>query len=262
VSGRWLTVALPALGLALAAAGAWPALRPPGGDAGAEAASRAALELGNRLVRDGDLDGALAAYAAGWRAGHGGDSDGLLAYNLGTTAHRAGRLPEALLWYRRSAALRPRDPWLADNLALVRAELAAPRQAPPGALARLAASRGRLAAAATAAAWLALALLALRPRLEGRRGVATPVARWGWAPVAAAALALWCAGPLAAVGAPRPAVLLADCAGASGMVPAGAEVWVRRDGGRGWALAGPEGPACPASAVAPIGPISASFESL
>jgi hypothetical protein len=255
-TGSRLAAVLPAMGLVLAVAATWRSL--PGlGDAAAADAARAAVARGNRLVRDGDLAGALEAYGEGWGGGRGGGSDGVLAYNLGTTSHRAGRLPEALLWYRRAAELRPRDPWVADNLALVRSQLDAPRLPAPGPLARLSAAGRPLAVAATAAAWLSLALL-----VAGRRWAWRPlpgVARAAWAAVGLVALGLWCTAPLAALAAPRPAVLLADCSGAGGILPAGAEVWVRPAAAGGWALTEPGGTRCPSGSVAPIGRFSASF---
>jgi hypothetical protein len=243
--------------------------------AGTEEATRRALAHGNRLVRDGDLEAAVSAYALGWdevaAGGTGADLAGVLAYNLGTTLHRLERRPEALLWYRRALPLRPGDRWLADNLALVRGELAAPRPPPPGLAARLVAWHRPLGAGAVAAAWGALALLALR-RPIGRGP------RWASLAASGAAIALgvlslllWVTPTAAALAAPRPAVLLAACpaaaesgdapapeeAGTAGAgttaatapLPPGSEVWVRPDAGGGWRIAGGPEPVCPAEAV-------------
>ena len=72
------------------------------------------LREGNRLFREGRLEEAREAYAAGYLPDQ---PHPVLAYNLATTAHRLGQLPEAILWYRRSAAVNPGDPWLQENLA-------------------------------------------------------------------------------------------------------------------------------------------------
>lgn len=262
---RWLPWVLPLVGLALAAPALWRA-SPLAGSAAAEEATRRALAEGNRLVRDGELETAVGAYAAGWgeaAAGTRGEElAGVLAYNLGTTLHRLERRPEALLWYRRAQPLRPGDRWLADNLALVRGELAAPRRPPPGLAARLAGAQRPLTAAAVAAAWAALALLALRRPIEraaGGAGRASRAAGGAALALGAVSLLLWVAPAAAAVAGPRPAVLLAECpeeaesSGGSGVaadpLPPGSEVWVRPAAGVGWRIAGDPGHVCPAEAV-------------
>ncbi len=250
-SGHDLALLLPVAGLALGLLG-WAGARAARRDDAAVATAQAALAHGNRLVRDGRPTDALAAYAAGWAEGRGGAADGLLAYNLAVTAHRLGRLPEALLWYRRADRLRPDDPWLAENLELVRAEVGAPRLPAPGPAGALATHRWAPAAAAAVAAWTALALLLVRRRLTRR--LSRPWAAEAWVLPAAAALALWLAGPTLLARAPRAAVLTAPCGGGGARYEAGSELWVR-PAGEGWAVAGgPPGLVCPPAAVGLVGP--------
>lgn len=263
----WL---LPLLALALAAPALWRST-PLAGSPAAEEAARRALAQGNLLVRDGSLDEAVAAYLGGWQGGAAGgaaDLAGVLAYNLGTTLHRLDRRPEALIWYRRAQRLRPGDPWLADNLALVRTELAAPRHPPPGFAERLASRRAPLLAAAVAAAWLSLVLLALRRPIERRR----PDRRWparalnvGALGVGMLAIALWTIPALAQRLGPRPAVLLDDCGEVEGgevRFAAGSEVWVRRAGGvveSEWEVVG--GGVCSAAAVGVVDAVNGDDDS-
>jgi tetratricopeptide (TPR) repeat protein len=240
---RHLPAALAAAGLLLASA-AWLGV-PPGGDA---EVVTAALARGNRLARRGDLEPAVEAYRTGWPAG--GGAGAALAYNLGTAYHRLGRLPEALLWYRRAAALAPSDPWVADNLELARAELAAVRDPPPGLSGRLAAYPAAVPAAAVLLAWSALVLWLARPRLlRAAPPGGEPLARHAWTAAALLALAAWAAGAALAAWGPRPAVLLDPC-GAGGELAAGSEVWVVPAGDGGWAVAGRRTDAvCPASSL-------------
>lgn len=271
---RWLPVAVAGAGLALATLGLWPGGGTWGDDGGGDPAreTTAALLEGNRLARGGDGGAAVAAYTAGWPGqrgamggadrGAGGGATAALAYNLGTTLHRMERLPEALLWYRRAAELAPGDPWVADNLELVRVELNAPRHPAPGLAGRVAGDRvtgeGRaLDLAAVALAWLAFALyLALHPlrrrlgpRWQGAAGAA-------WLLAAGLALALWGAGAAFAAWGPRPAVLLQPCGGTGGgPLPAGSEVWVAPTVDGEWRVTtGPPGRLCSASAVALVAP--------
>lgn len=176
-------------------------------------ASSAALREGNRLFRQGEPAAAAEAYLeAGADAAR---SDPVLAYNLATSLHYSGRLPEAVAWYRRAERGFADDPWLVQNLERARAALAAPRQEPPPVLAPLLLHPWALPALAVVAAWLALVLACFPGRRPDRR-------RRVGALLAGAAL-LW-AGQIALdrLG-PRPAVLLQRC-GAS--LPAGSEVWV------------------------------------
>lgn len=226
-------------------------------DSEAEERAAAALRDGNRQVRSGHLEEAVAAYAAGWSPGGspGGVSAaaGVLAYNLGTTAHRLGRSAEAVLWYRRATAARLADPWLADNLALARGEAAragAVVLSPPGAVGWIATHAAALAWAAVALAWAALALL-----LTGLAGLARR--RWqrrAWPVVGAAALGLWALAAALGAWGPRPAVLLEPCSGPGGGLPAASEVWVGRPAGDARpVLGGPPGLSCRQRALGLIG---------
>jgi hypothetical protein len=178
----------------------------------------------------------MAAYAAGWRASRAP----VLAYNLGATAHQLGRLPEALLWYRRAAEALPGDLWLRDNLALARRALGPPPAPPPGPWALLAAQRDRLRWAGVGLAWTALPLALLRRRAA--RGAAAAA---GALAVAAFVLGSW----LAAAG-PQAAVLVDDC----GELAPGAEIWVRPADGGFRVLGAPAVLRCAASAVGRVGP--------
>lgn len=197
------------------------------------------LAEGDRLFRQGKLEEAIAAYAAAYRE-H--PDDPLLAYNLGTAAHDLGRLPEALLWYRRAELGMPGDPWLEDNLTLARSQMNAPAPAAAGAAAALAAQATGLETAGALVSWVALALL-----LSGR-------VRLGWVlALAIAGAASFAAGGLAHAFGPRPAVVLAACAGGGGL-PAGSEVWATRRG-RDWAPVGAlPGVSCPPGTVVPVEP--------
>lgn len=179
-----------------------------------------ALREGNRLFRAGRLEAAMEAYRAGWEAD--GESP-VLAYNLGTTAHHLGRLPEAVLWYRRAERLsggRP-DRWLAENLERARRSLDASRLPPPAPWRWLMPPTTLLLSIAALAAWLCLGLVVMRPRLGGRAARVAVVAGL----LAAVALAATVASRLLA---PEPAVLIAECVGTEDRLPMGSEVWVRR----------------------------------
>lgn len=202
-----------------------------------------ALAEGNRRFESDEVEMALAAYARGY-AGGGSRADGLLAYNAGTCALHLGRLPEALLWYRRAQAAGLDDPWLRDNLAMTRRALGERPEAPlsPGGwLAR----RRWLAAAGVALAWVALALLIPGRRLP--RGLLPLLALLGCAAFAA--------GMLPGRFGPRAAVLLAACPARGQGLPVGSEVWVRPAEGGGWRIVGAGGgPRCPAEAVGVVAP--------
>jgi tetratricopeptide (TPR) repeat protein len=204
----------------------------------------AALEEGNRRFARDEVEAALGAYAAGW-SGDGSPLDGALAYNAGTCAERLGRLPEALLWYRRAAAATPQDSWVQDNLASTRQALGSPPQ-PEGARDAWETWVGggrRLQAAGVALAWAALALLALVKR-PSRRVLAL---------LGLLACAAFAAGEVLAHRGHRghrAAVLLAACPGGP---PAGSEVWVK-PAGNGWEIAGRRGSRCPEGTVGLVEP--------
>lgn len=242
------------------------ALGPGPAEIGFAAHPEAALAEGDRLVRDGRLEEAFAVYAAAYQGDNvpENETDAVLAYNLGAVAHRLGRLPEAVLWYRRAAAELPDDQPLRENLELARRDLESlgvPPADPPGAWAFWLDHRRELILAGIALAWAALPLLALRPRLRPRVLM----------PVAALSCLSFGAGVAVPRLAPRPAVLLQPCPPgeappgqpapaptassaptASPALPAGSEIWVTAvtstEAGTWWVV-GPEGLSCPESAV-------------
>jgi hypothetical protein len=209
----------------------------------AAAGPEAALAEGNRRFADDDVEGALAAYARGY-AGDGSPADGVLAYNAGTCALRLGRLPEALLWYRRAEAVTPRDPWLRDNLVITRQALGIqPAEEPawgawPG-------KRRGLVLAGVALAWATAILLAFVRRLPaGLLGL-----------LALLSCAAFAAGTLLDRFGPHAAVLLAACPARGSGLPAGSEVWVRPAGPQGWHVFGEHRQRrCPAAAVGLVDP--------
>jgi tetratricopeptide (TPR) repeat protein len=203
------------------------------------AAVAEALRDGNALFRDGDLEGTLAAYAAACdpRA-----PEPQLAYNLGATAHRLGRLPEAILWYRRAELAGGTDPWLADNLALARSALATGAPPPPGPLAWAARYATTFEVAGVLLTWTGFLLVLAR---RGARALP--------ALLAAAGAVVFAASPAVRAWGPQPAVLLAPCAAAD--LAAGSEVWVRPLGEGFRVLGGADGEvACDAEAIAPLRP--------
>ncbi len=189
----------------------------------APAASREALRKGNRLYRQGNLEGAVAAYRIGAKPSEPGGVDPLLAYNLATALHHLGRLPEAVLWYRRAATGLGNDPWLDENLSRARAELGARRLGPPRLLAPALRHPWLVDALAAACAWAGL-LLTLAGSTRGRGGRSRRLA----GSLLAVGLALWVSGLAISRLGPRPAVLLDTC----GELPAGSEVWVTPAGAR------------------------------
>lgn len=241
---RSLPLAVAVAGLLLAGLLWLPA---DGGGEGDGAELRDALAHGNRLARRGELEAAVDAYAAGWTGDPGGESASL-AYNLGTTYHRLGRLPEALLWYRRAEVRSPGDRALAENLDLARTELAAARYPAPGAGGWLASHPAVAPTAAVLLAWAAAILLLLRPRLARSRSPA--LAEGAWLTAAALALVLWGSALALERWGPQPAVLLDRCSAGGADLPAGSEVWVTPAGDEGWAVpGGPPGLVCPARSV-------------
>jgi tetratricopeptide (TPR) repeat protein len=221
--------------LALLCCAALPALAAPPAD------PLAALAEGNRQAEAGRLDQAAAAYLAGY------DPAAIhptLAYNLGSTLHQLGRLPEAILWYRRAAPAGKAgaDPWLEDNLLLARRTLGSQNAGHPDAWAELRRQAGFLTGAAILLSWLAAAIFLLAPR---RRGLAVA----GFAAAILLAAAAWLSHGRGA----REAVLLADCTTGAGSLPAGSELWVARDGAD-FRVAGSRDATCPAAAVALVHP--------
>jgi tetratricopeptide (TPR) repeat protein len=206
-----------------------------------------ALAEGNRLFEKDEVEAALAAYARGYTRE--GVLAGVLSYNAGTCALRLGRLPEALLWYRRAQAATPDDPWLRDNLALTRRALGDPPETALSAGAWLDRRRW-LAVAGVALAWAALAVL-IFARRDARLRRLLPL-------LALLACAAFAAGTLLDRLGPRAAVLLAACP-AKGGLPAGTEVWVRPAASGGWRIVGQTvghrgGLSCPAEAVGLVAP--------
>lgn len=205
--------------------------------------STAALREGNRRFHAGDLEGAMAAYASGYDG-----SDPLLAYNLGAAAHHLERLPEALLWYRRAEAAGPvDDPWLRENLELVRGQLrgAGAREETGTAWSFWMSHHRRLVWIGLLLAWAALPAVLLPRTPRVRRAAVVTVALAAGIPFATG---LW----LGRSG-PRAAVLLKDCTGPSGALPAGSEVRVFPADGRGWRVPG-TGFVCPNGAVGLVEP--------
>jgi tetratricopeptide (TPR) repeat protein len=212
-----------------------------------------ALAEGNRLFEKDEVEAALAAYARGYTKE--GALSGTLSYNAGTCALRLGRLPEALLWYRRAQAATPDDPWLRDNLAMTRHALGDPPETALSSGAWLDRRRW-LAAAGVALAWAALAVLILARR-DARLRRLLPL-------LALLACAAFAAGTLLDRLGPRAAVLLAACpAKSSGgglpALPAGTEVWVRPAADGGWRIVGQPvghqgGLSCPAEAAGLVAP--------
>jgi hypothetical protein len=214
----------------------------------------AALREGNRRFQEGDLEGAMAAYAAGYDG-----TDPLLAYNLGTVAHYLERLPEALLWYRRAMVMaggsaHAGHPWLQDNLELVREQLRDQMQAGGAQDETEVAAwsfwmhhRHQLLWTGILLAWTALPAVLLPRSARARRIALTAVAIAASAPFAAGLLLAWKG--------PQAAVLLRDCGRRESRLPAGSEVLVFPAAGpnsRGWRIPGSD-LLCPDEAVGLVG---------
>ncbi len=236
MTGRWVRCLLPVL--------LWALCLPVH-------ASQEALREGNRLFRRGDLEAALEAY----RAGYHGD-DPVLAYNLGTTAHHLGRLPEAVLWYRRAEEMAgDGDLWLTQNLADARRALDAVHLAPPAPWGLLEAHRHRLAWFAVGLAWLSLGFLLAARRRTSRRALRTADC------AGILALVLFSTAVLSASLAPTPAVLLEPCGSGDSRLAAGSEVWGRADHGDSFHVELPGGTElpCPMASVGQVQPGAAFF---
>ena len=203
-------------------------------------AARGLLVRGNQLYRQGDYAGAREAYLEGIDPRR---LDPHLAYNLGVAAHRLGRLPEAIVWYRRSAA-RQADHRLRDNLEAARRALGVEPVAAGGAVGWLVERPpvwAGLRLAGIVAAWVAAACWLTGGRPAGGRAALA---------VALGAVVLFSLGSLGRRWLPAGAVLLENCGG----LTAGTEVWVR-DAPDGWRVVGIEPVvACPAAAVALVDP--------
>ena len=194
-----------------------------------------ALREGNQLFRGGRLEEAEDAYRDGWDPAR---PHPLLAYNLATTLHHLGELPEAILWYRRAEAAD--DPWRDENLDLARRTLGAPRTPAPTWTSRLADGLALWVVGALVAAWLVpLALL-----VPGRRGAFLAA---GFSVLALGAGGVW--GWLAAR-APVEVVLLEECRGDVADLPAGTETRAERLAD-GWRISG-LGLECEDSVVAAV----------
>lgn len=198
-----------------------------------------ALREGNRLFRDGRIAEAIDAYTTGYAPAM---SNPTLCYNLGTALHHTGRLPEAILWYRRAAEAQ--DPWLTENLLLARRSLGSRILPATGPSAWLGRHGPNLQIAATVLAWAALFAVAAIPRC--------PI--WAFVGVAGLALALFGITAAGERWGPRPAVMLEDCSTPAGDLPAGTEVWVRSAPDGAWRISGVEGASCPAPAAALVFP--------
>ncbi|MBN1878118.1 MAG: tetratricopeptide repeat protein [Anaerolineae bacterium] len=81
--------------------------------------SGAPLAEGNQFYEAGEYAQAIAAYQSLVESGV---EDGTLYYNLGNAYFKNGDLGRAILNYRRAEQLLPRDPDVADNLQLARAQ--------------------------------------------------------------------------------------------------------------------------------------------
>ena len=199
-----------------------------------------ALRDGNRLFREGRIDEAYTAYLEGYEASA---PHPVLSYNLGTTAHRLDRLPEAILWYRRAAAVNPGDPWLSDNLASARATLGLQPYPAPGLASAIARNTPALHYLAALVAWIGVAWWIARPRGRLRPTLI----------LLALALTVYGVAVLADRSTPVGAVVTADCSGSSGDLPAGSEVWIARRGEETVEItAGGLRMQCPSETVSPV----------
>lgn len=105
--------------LAVAAAVLSPLLWTVGLQAG-EAAQESLFAEGNRLYREGDFAGAVAAYGS---VAEGGFESAALYYNLGNAHFRLGEIAPAVLNYERALRLDPGSDDIRANLALVNQRL-------------------------------------------------------------------------------------------------------------------------------------------
>ncbi|MEE8526676.1 MAG: tetratricopeptide repeat protein [Thermoanaerobaculia bacterium] len=211
-----------------------------------------ALNEGNRLFRNGQVQQAVETYGSGY---HPASPHPTLLYNLATALHHLDRLPEAILWYRRAAevggapsaeavggevpAAGKGDPWLQENLWLARRSLGSEVLPAGGPLGWLGRHAGALRAAAIVLAWAALLVVIAVPRMP----------TWGTAVIALLAFSLYGGAIAVDRWGPRAAVVLEDCFTAAGELPAGTEIWVRPATGGGWLISGSDNAVCEAGAV-------------
>lgn len=195
------------------------------------------LREGNRLYREGRLEEACESYLAGYEphAPH-----PVLTYNMATTWHHLGRLPEAILWYRRAAAVNPGDPWMRENLSRARASLGLQPYPAPGVAGLVSRQASLFSFLAAILAWFGLALWITRSRRSSRLAIA----------LVAAGVVLYGLTHLAILAAPRAAVVLEQCSGAEADLPAGSEIWVSGEAESGYkVVAGRITLECPRAAV-------------
>ena len=193
------------------------------------------VEAGVAAWQAGKTDEAAAIWEASAREG---PASAALATNLGRAAYQQGDRPRAIAWWRQAKRLAPRDPDVAHDLDLVRAELGAvPVPAPTAAPWTDAATPGEVGAlGVTLAAVASLGAWILRRRPSDPTA-AIPIVALG---VAGAALILtstqaqlrWAGSPVGVVRTPAAIRDLPtlDAAGRDSL-PAGSEV--RIDGARG-----------------------------
>jgi tetratricopeptide (TPR) repeat protein len=216
-----------------------------------------ALNEGNRLFRNGQVQEAVEVYSSGYDPA---SPHPTLLYNLGTALHHLDRLPEAILWYRRAAevggavsaedagedapAAGKGDPWLQENLWLARRSLGSEVLPAGGPLGWVGRHAGSLRIAAIVLAWAALLTLIALPRMP----------TWGVAGVAVLALVLYGGAIAVDRWGPRAAVVLQDCFTGAGELPAGTEIWVRPATGGGWLISGSDNAVCEADTVGLVVP--------
>ncbi len=196
------------------------------------------LREGNRLYREGRLEEARDAYLTGYSPE---SPHPVLAYNLATTAHHLGSVPEAILWYRRAAATNPGDPWMQENLASARAALGLQPYPAPGLSGLVSRHQTLLLYAGALFAWAGLLLWIARQR----RSAAVAFILLGIGVV------IFSATLATSRSAPRAAVVLEDCSADEGDLPAGSEIWVTERTEVGFrVVAGNATLECPSAAIA------------
>ncbi len=227
----------PLLLVSLVLAGVMAAMAVENGPSGDQVSK---LREGNRLYREGRLEEAREVYLAGF------DPESphpVLAYNLATTFHHLGELPEAILWYRRAEAANPGDPWMRDNLFSARASLGLQPYASPGMSGLVSRHATSLSYAGALLAWIGLILWIVGPRKSAVLALS----------LVGVGTLLFAATIGISRGAPRAAVILVECTGAEGDLPAGSEIWITEATDENvLVVAGPVTLECPRGAVAPV----------